>query len=210
MPRSISDHCAISLGEPKVVWGPRPFRFDNVWLEDKVLMAEVRKGWGDSNPTGSSSRILQAKLLVSKNKIKARALSKVKDWVSTKALEYRLLKIDDKAASSGWSDSLRQERLKALIELWKALRREEQQWRQKPRVKWLVEGDRNSKIFHCVASGRRRKNFIENISFDGVRKSKPVEVREGVVDFFEKHFKNVAWSRPKILELPLKKLSDAE
>ncbi|KAK2639862.1 hypothetical protein Ddye_027657 [Dipteronia dyeriana] len=44
----------------------------------------------------------------------------------------------------------------------------------------------------------------------GVRKSNPIEVREGVANFFENHFKNVAWRGPKIFELPLKKLSDVE
>ena len=43
--RSISDHSAITLGDSEDKWGPCPFRIHNKWLEDKELMAEVRKGW---------------------------------------------------------------------------------------------------------------------------------------------------------------------
>jgi mannosylglycoprotein endo-beta-mannosidase len=32
--------------------------------------------------------------------------------------------------------------------------------RQRSRVRWLQEGDANTKLFHAVANGRRTKNFI--------------------------------------------------
>ncbi|KAK3231468.1 hypothetical protein Dsin_003349 [Dipteronia sinensis] len=210
LPRTVSDHCPIILGVTTVNWGPKPFRFDNIWLEDKDLMEEVRKEWVDSKQGGTSSRKLLSKMGSARSKIKSWVVSKVKDRLTTKSLEDRLAKIDDRATSHGWSDMLRNERLEVVTELWKTIRREEQQWRQKSRVKWLLEGDRNIKFFHCVASGRRRNNFIENIAFDGVVKSRPDEVRAGVADFFEKHYKNVSWTRPYIKGLPLKKLSAEE
>jgi hypothetical protein len=32
--------------------------------------------------------------------------------------------------------------------------------RQSSRLRWLKEGDANSKLFHAIANGRRSKNFI--------------------------------------------------
>jgi hypothetical protein len=32
--------------------------------------------------------------------------------------------------------------------------------RQRSRVRWLQEGDANTKLFHAVANGRRIKNYI--------------------------------------------------
>jgi hypothetical protein len=32
--------------------------------------------------------------------------------------------------------------------------------RQRSRLRWLKEGDANSKLFHAIANGRRSKNFI--------------------------------------------------
>ncbi|KAK3188492.1 hypothetical protein Dsin_028053 [Dipteronia sinensis] len=147
---------------------------------------------------------------VARSNIKRWAVSKVKDVVTTKEMENRLAKIDSQAAGNGWSDVLRKERLGILTELWKALRIEEQRWRQRSRVKCLLEGDKNTTFFHFVAGGRKRRNYIDNISFDGVLKTKLEEIRSGVGDFFEDHYRNVPWSRPKIRNLPVKKLSRSE
>ena len=39
--------------------------------------------------------------------------------------------------------------------------REEIHWIQKARVKWVKEGDCNSKFFHKVANDRRNRKFIK-------------------------------------------------
>ena len=51
---------------------------------------------------------------------------------------------------------------------------------------------------------------MDSISINGVIKSNPEELREGVAEFFENHYKNVEWSRPKINGLALKKLLPME
>ncbi|KAK3198662.1 hypothetical protein Dsin_022077 [Dipteronia sinensis] len=106
-------------------------RFDNIWLEDKDLMEEVRKDWVDSKQGGTSSLKLLSKMGAARSKIKSWAVSKVKDMLTTKSLKDRLSKIDDRATSHGWSDMLRKKRLEVVTDLWKAIRREEQQWRLK-------------------------------------------------------------------------------
>jgi hypothetical protein len=35
--------------------------------------------------------------------------------------------------------------------------------RQRSRLRWLKDGDANSKLFHAVANGRRAKNFIAHV-----------------------------------------------
>ena len=57
-------------------------------------------------------------------------------------------------------------------------------WSQKSRVKWLKEGDKNTKFFHCMANGRRRMNYLGNILIDGKRDTEPSEVKEGIAKFF--------------------------
>jgi hypothetical protein len=38
--------------------------------------------------------------------------------------------------------------------------------RQRSRIRWLREGDANTKIFHAVANGRRTKNYIASVRVD--------------------------------------------
>ena len=60
------------------------------------------------------------------------------------------------------------------------LTREEMMWKQRSRVEWLRNGDRNTKFFHASASQRRRKNRI-----DGVMDSKGVwHAEEGEAELF--------------------------
>jgi hypothetical protein len=39
--------------------------------------------------------------------------------------------------------------------------------RQRSRMRWLREGDANTKLFHAVANGRRTNNFIPAIHLEG-------------------------------------------
>ena len=72
--------------------------------------------------------------------------------------------------------------------LWSRYRAEEQAWRQKSRVKWLQEGDRNTKIFHLMASHRRNVNFIDKLGIHGRDMDNPRDIKSGIADYFESHF----------------------
>lgn len=59
-----------------------------------------------------------------------------------------------------------QERIKEIqVALTEAYAEEEAYWRQRSRIQWLQEGDKNSSFFHAVTRGRRARNkfsVVEN------------------------------------------------
>ena len=63
-------------------------------------------------------------------------------------------------------------------ELEKATLLEEICWRQKSRVLYVREGDRNTKIFHRIANSYRRVNYIDRLMVDGVLSLDPAAIAD--------------------------------
>lgn len=63
-------------------------------------------------------------------------------------------------------------------------------WRQRSRVLWLRDGDRNSAFFHRRASNRRSQNKIKGLTdSEGVWHTQPAKIRSLLLDYFENIFK---------------------
>ena len=43
--RSVSDHCPIIIKAQNIDWGPKPFRFQNVWLTHHGCMELIKSSW---------------------------------------------------------------------------------------------------------------------------------------------------------------------
>ncbi|KAK2640305.1 hypothetical protein Ddye_028100 [Dipteronia dyeriana] len=131
-----------------------------------------------------------------------------KELCTSNYLENKLMEVDKKAKMEGWSKNIRSLRLSLLSDLWKSVRKEEQSWRQKSRVKWLIEG--YTEFFHFISNDKRRRNFIGDICLNRVLASDPQEIRRGISYHFKNHYENVGWKRPKIGGLDLMRLFQAK
>ncbi|KAK2640723.1 hypothetical protein Ddye_022486 [Dipteronia dyeriana] len=128
-----------------------------------------------------------------------------RDSICFKDLEKKLLGVEVKAVLEGWMSALREDRLSIIADMWNWLRKEETLWKQKSRVKWLMEGDKNSKKFHCVANSRRKANFIGDIVVEVECLSGPADVRREVLNHLKLHYKRTMECRPKIWDLVCRK-----
>ena len=67
-------------------------------------------------------------------------------------------------------------------------RREELMWQQRSKVKWLREGDNNTKYFHKIASGRKRRNCLVSIKDRDKRHVGQVAISQHVINYFKTIF----------------------
>jgi hypothetical protein len=70
LPRDVSDHCPLVLNYNQEDWGPKPFRFNNFWLEDKKFIDLVEASWGNFSVEGWMGFILKEKLKMLKTTLK--------------------------------------------------------------------------------------------------------------------------------------------
>ncbi|RVW60988.1 putative ribonuclease H protein [Vitis vinifera] len=133
-------------------------RFENMWLLHPEFKEKFRDWWQECTVEG---------------------------WEGHKFM--RKLKIDLIEQEGNLNLDLVSERTLRRKELEDLLLKEEVQWRQKSRVKWIKEGDCNSKFFHRVAIGRRSRKFIKSlISKRGETLSNIEVISEEIVNFFGK------------------------
>jgi hypothetical protein len=72
------------------------------------------------------------------------------------------------------------------IQLTTLLEQEEVMWRQRSRVQWLADGDKNTRFFHLRASQRRRKNKVtEMVKEDGSIESREPELGNMATQFYK-------------------------
>ena len=61
---------------------------------------------------------------------------------------------------------------------------EEEYWRQRSRVNWLLKGDANTSFFHAMANGHRRKCAISRLVSDQGMISDPRDIQEHIYGFY--------------------------
>ena len=93
-------------------------------------------------------------------------------------------------------------RRRAMEDFNKSTSMEETLWRQKLRQLWLKEGNKNSWFFHKMANARRRRNFLVAIKVNGRRLPKEDEIKEEVVNTFQRVLLETDDWRPSINGLP--------
>ena len=68
--RQILYHCAFLLKSNVVDWGPKPFRFLDIWQEDKEFGNFVKRKWEVYSVMGNKFQMLKEKLKMLKSDLK--------------------------------------------------------------------------------------------------------------------------------------------
>ncbi|CAA7046646.1 unnamed protein product [Microthlaspi erraticum] len=189
-----SDHAPghVKLFTPPPQFGTRPFRFFNFVATLPSFMECVKVAWEASNPPALNLKSLGFKLKSLKRPLK----SLCKDKFSN--LELRVIEANDELKSIQLQvlnvptpANLQLER--TTRDNWMTLRRaEESFFRQRSRIKWLGEGDFDTRFFHLVTKARNASNAIKYLKkADGTRTTTPKEVHLQVQSYYEGIYNNL-------------------
>ncbi|CAN1221373.1 LINE-1 retrotransposable element ORF2 protein [Linum grandiflorum] len=157
-----SDHRAILLTSDKNKYGPKKyFSFDSRWISNVEADSIISNSWRSSNPKGSKLFMFHSKL----KELRYNLVEWQKSGRTNSARKIIFLKDEINRIKLGTStnwDLIRN--LERKLE--QELRLEDSYWKTKARNQWLLQGDRNTKYFHRIASFNRNKLHIAQLKDD--------------------------------------------
>ncbi|XP_055960165.1 uncharacterized protein LOC130014981 [Mercurialis annua] len=83
-------------------------------------------------------------------------------------------------------------------------------WHKKSRLNWNLNGDRNTKYFHTVASIYSRSNMISEFLIDGVCYTSLADIKQRVHSFYKNLFQRNSRVNFSLEDLPIKLFSDIQ
>ncbi|KAM0889558.1 hypothetical protein ACQ4PT_027632 [Festuca glaucescens] len=156
---SRSDHCPIlvTLKEEEMNKNrrkPDP-SYEVIWERDESLFELINEAWSHHAPATNLTDIREKlkATMASMTSWNNNVFGSVNKEIKQLRKKLEILQSNNYLANQG-------EIRKISARLDELLLREEIMWRQRSRIEWLKEGDRNTKYFHRKALGRKKKNKI--------------------------------------------------
>ncbi|KAJ0522407.1 putative RNA-directed DNA polymerase [Helianthus annuus] len=208
--RDVSDHSPLVLSICSEGFGPIPFRFFNSWLGNGELDDLVNRGLGSDVGSGPRNFILGKRLKVLK--------SLIRDWRNKKrCIEDRELAetvarirlLENTAEGRGLGVDERKVWKELKWKIWDFEAKKLKDALQKAKLKWLTDGDENTKFFHGVANSKRVNNKVDGLYVNDAWETRPEVIKKVVVDFFANKFSEPAINRPKMTGTGFRKISDS-
>jgi hypothetical protein len=197
--RDVADHCPLVLKYSSSDLGPKPFRFNNFWLQHRDFKELVSNAWEEVEVSGWMSFVLKEKL--------KRLKVAIMEWNGAtfrgserekQNLIDEISALDLKSETLGLVDDEVVRRKKLFDVLWHILKSIDAMTFQRSRSKWLKEEDTNSKFFHICINSRQRRNKVVALNTPNGWVEGPVHVKAAVVAYFRNHFANEVWCRPNL------------
>ena len=105
-------------------------------------------------------------------------------------------------------ERLKLERVRGELE--KVTLMEEICWRQKSRVLYIREGDRNTKFFHHIANSHRRFNSIDRLMVDRELSSDPEAIAGCISHFYRQLYAETVAHRPLLDDVEFSCISEVD
>eukprot|EP00253_Pinus_taeda_P029510 PITA_29510 len=168
----------------------RPFRFEEFWFTHPSFKDFVHSTWTSfSPPEGSKMFQFQQKLKHLKFHLKQWNSETFGNIFKVQHdLQKALVELQQEISTGGHTERTLEQEQHIHNQLKERRKQEEIYWKQKSRIRWLKEGERNTKFFHRTTVQRRMCNNIPFIQKPGGER---VEQHEEIEKEFLNHFKQV-------------------
>jgi len=211
LPRLCSNHFPILLDCGGVHWGPKPFKFENMWLKAEGFVDRVCLWWESYRFQGSPSFIFSQKLKALKIDLKRWNDQEFGNVEFRKEMHMEeLCALDSLEEQRDLIPKEKARKCGVIRDLENSILQEEISWRQKSGALWLKEGDKCTKFFHRIANSNRRSNSIESLSINGSISSDQQVIRDHVAQFYKSLFAEPFNWRPKMDNLVFDNLDAGE
>nr|KAJ0196618.1 hypothetical protein LSAT_V11C700361550 [Lactuca sativa] len=183
LPRELSDHCPITLRTADVDFGKAPFRFFNSWMKREGCEHIIRETWEKFRGYGTPDAYLAAKLRV-------KELKELKERTHKLEIEAenRILSSDEiNERTLGFQRIAELEKLR-LLDL-----------KQRSKIRWVIDGDKNSPFFHGYVNNRRCKNRIHGLIIDGSWTTEADAIKLEAFNFFQGNSRSGGHQGQKLL-----------
>ncbi|XP_026459582.1 uncharacterized protein LOC113360270 [Papaver somniferum] len=167
--RTISDHNALILDLTSCIRNNSSFKIETHWMEHPYFVKLVEVWWNTLDYTGAPGFVLFRKLQNLKYFIKNWSkitFGNVKKTEEELTKKIKVLNIVEESAVL--STSQREERAVLLKKLNDVKITRARMAYQRAKVKSFKDGDKNTRYFHTIANGKRRRNCITKLEINGV------------------------------------------
>jgi hypothetical protein len=165
------------------------FKFMKMWSMHEDCKNVISQCWNDNAEVGCPMFVLNSKLKRLKTKLKIwnkESFGNVHSGV--KDAESHLHSIQLLIQTNGHSDSLMMLEKKAQMDLDTALDRQDCFWREKAKVNWHLDGDRNTSYFHRIAKIKNTTKVISSLKNGDDIITDPTQIADHVVDYYKNLF----------------------
>eukprot|EP00253_Pinus_taeda_P028735 PITA_28735 len=181
----------------------RPFCFEAFWLTHPAFKDFVKTIWASFIPSeGSKMYQLQQKLWFLKSHLKRWNRETFGNiFEEQQKLNNELKELHQKIITTGHTDATLEQEQHLSDQLEDRRKQEEIYWQQKSRVRWLREGERNTKFFHNTTVQRRMHNnipFLQNQQ--GARVEEHKEIEQTLLNHFQQVHRESAGDRQREIE----------
>ena len=169
-----------------------------MWLQHPYFRNKFKQWWQSEQVEGWEGYKFLSKLKALKRKLQRWSKEVFGDVEKDiKEAEASLEELDMREGMEGLDVASKRKREELLFLVEDLVHKEEVKWRQRSKVEWAKNGHGNTKFFHKIASGKRKRNYIERLEVeDGGVVEDAEEIEKQIVNFFKSLFSSneeVCW-----------------